>query len=348
MKNNKLMAFAAAALLLAACAPRQTASSTPDQSPTESEPSNSNTDSKTPEVDTSGVKLLTPVGIPTLAFYDQGENTNWTSTGDPSNVIAPAWGNDNYDAIVFDGINGLNVAKKKGDKYVLARWISGGTFYVVSTKHDSVEDMTKDSLIYGFNETGVGSQVFRSLAASEWDIDQFNAITYAGGVAQVLSALTNTPETYDFYILSQPQLLNAQTALGNKGIELNIISDLQADWAEAHDGCFVPAAALFVNKKAYSEKKDVMDAFLAEVDERIETAVDNPQTAVDALTDYASKHDDAQTRFGYAPSLVASLQADGKNGFNLQKDGEIDPLKTTNEFQTAIGGAAFDATSFLN
>ena len=348
MKFNKIMAVAASALMLAACSPTNTSSSS---SPSETKPNSSEESSKvetTPEIDTSDVKLLTPVGIPTLAFYDQGENTNWTSTGDPSNVIAPAWGTDNYDAIVFDGINGLNVAKKNDTKYVLARWISGGTFYVVSTKHDSVEDMTKDSLIYGFNQTGVGSQVFRSLAASEWNIDKFNSITYAGGVAQVLTALTNTPETYDFYILSQPQLLNAQNALGNKGIELNIISDLQADWAEAHDGCFVPAAALFVNKKAYSEKKDVMDAFLSEVDERIETAVDHPEVAVEALTDYASKHDDAQARFGYAPSLVASLQTGGKNGFNLQKDGEVDPLKTTNAFQTAIGGAAFDATSFLN
>ena len=344
MKLNKIMAVAASAWLLAACAPSNSSSSSASKTDGSQEASKS----ESSEIDTSAVKLLTPVGIPTLAFYDQGENKNWTSTANPSDVIAPAWGKDNYDAIVFDGINGLNVAKKNGTKYVLARWISGGTFYVVSTKHDSLDDLKSDSLIYGFNQTGVGSQVFRSLAASEWNIESFSNATYASGVAEVLSTLTNAPTTYDFYVLSQPQLLNAQTALSNKGIELNIISDLQADWAKAHDGCFVPAAALFINKTAYSEKKDLLDAFLAEVDERIENAVDHPETAVEALTDYASRHDDAQARFGYAPSLVASLQAGGKNGFNLQKDGDVDPLKTTNAFQSAIGGAAYDASSFLD
>ena len=58
------------------------------------------------------VKWVTPVGAPTLAFYDQGENENWLSTDSPADVIPGAFVASNYDAIVFDGLTGLNLIKK--------------------------------------------------------------------------------------------------------------------------------------------------------------------------------------------------------------------------------------------
>jgi hypothetical protein len=40
------------------------------------------------------VKWISPVGSPALAFYDQGKNTNWTTTADPATGIVPAFATD--------------------------------------------------------------------------------------------------------------------------------------------------------------------------------------------------------------------------------------------------------------
>ncbi|MBP5216927.1 MAG: hypothetical protein J6038_03745, partial [Bacilli bacterium] len=73
------------------------------------------------------VKWVTPTGTPTLAFYDQGANTNWLSSGNPSMDVAPSFATDNFDAIVFDGYAGLKTVMTKNRNYQLARWLSEGT-----------------------------------------------------------------------------------------------------------------------------------------------------------------------------------------------------------------------------
>lgn len=118
--------------------------------------------------DDYAVKFVTPIGAPTLAFYDQGNNANWVSSSDPSNVVLPAFGTDNYDAIVFDGTTGLNVIKKNSFNYKLAQWVSGGNFYVVSTKHKASDAFEAGSFIDGFVKTGNASQSFLKLASEKW------------------------------------------------------------------------------------------------------------------------------------------------------------------------------------
>ena len=57
------------------------------------------------------VSWVSPVGIPTLAFYDQGNNENWISSSAPATDVVPAFAGDEVDAIVFDGFAGLKNVK---------------------------------------------------------------------------------------------------------------------------------------------------------------------------------------------------------------------------------------------
>ena len=43
---------------------------------------------------------VSPVGIPAIAFFNQGENENWTSTNTPASIIPSAFANGTFDAIV--------------------------------------------------------------------------------------------------------------------------------------------------------------------------------------------------------------------------------------------------------
>lgn len=356
MNKTLIMALASTSLALVGCQGGAGSSSSESSVPDSSADATGSSSEIKGEIDTSKVTLITPIGIPTLAFYDLGdEDDRWFSTSSPSDFIPAAFSSGQYDFIVFDGIKGLaNVTNNKRD-YALARWISGGTYYLVSTKYDSPEDLGIDKTIDSFVQNGVANQAFMNLAEGHWGIEglsESGLVKYESGVEMVAQNLISSPEAYDFYLVAQPALTNAKAQLSAKGVELNIIYNLQDEWKEAHgEDATIPAAGLFVNKTAYGENKDVMDAFIAETEERMANAVENPELAVEALTAYEAldpnSDSDCSARFGFTPALVSMLQKDGANQFNIQSE-YADPMEVANAFQQIVGGAEYPESSFLS
>lgn len=308
------------------------------------------------EIDTSSLNIICPTGIPSLAFYDQGANKNFVTsvaTSIPANFASS--GENSYDAIVFDGIGGLNNIALNNRDYALAKWISGGTFYVVSTKHTKDESFNQDSTINGFVKTGIASLSFMKLAKDNWnwgDYSSSNKITFSDAVSDVRNNLVTNPDGFDYYIVAEPVLTASRAALAAKGVALNVIYNIQEEWASYYDGAIVPAAGLFINKNAYSSKKKELDQLLEDVDFRITEAIDRPQIAVDALTTYENvdpnNDNDCETRFGFTPALVSSLQKDGANKFNLVKGSSVSDIKAVaNSFRSILGQAEFPETAFL-
>ena len=333
MITKKITPLALGIFALCACAPSTT----------------TNTSSSTEEEDE--FNWVSPVGIPAIAFFNQGENENWTSTNTPASIIPSAFANGTFDAIVFDGINGLNQVTKKNAPYKMARWISGGTYYLVSVKHDSAEDLTSASTIDSFVQGGIADQAFLSLSEDAWGIADYTGIAYEEGVAATASKLTSNPESFDFFLISQPQLTQATATLAQEGKTVNIIYNLQTEWkAEYGADAEIPAAGLFISNKAIEEKKGKVDEFLDMIEKSIQTAVGNPSEVVSSLDAYealdTTSDADVQARFGFTQALVSKLQANGANGFNLV-DGEADPMTIANSFQSTIGGTAYPETAFL-
>lgn len=355
MNKPLIMALAATSLALVGC--QGGAESSPSESSPDSSADSTGSSSESEgEIDTSEVTLITPTGIPTLAFYDLGpEDERWFSTSSPADFIPAAFSSGQYDFIVFDGINGLTNVTNNNRDYALARWISGGTYYLVSAKYDSPEDLDIGKTIDSFVQNGVANQALMNLAEGHWGIDglsESGLVKYESGVQTVVQNLINSPEAYDFYLVAQPALTSAKAQLSAKGVELNIIYNLQNEWKEAHgEDATIPAAGLFVNKTAYGESKDVMDAFIEETEERMENAVDHPELAVEALTAYEAldpnSDSDCSARFGFTPALVQALQKDGANQFNIQSE-YADPMVVANAFQRIVGGNEYPESSFLS
>ena len=300
------------------------------------------------------VKWVTPTGAPSLAFYDQGANSNWVSASNPSEVVVPSFAANSYDFIVFDGVAGLNVMAKnaKAANYKLARWINNLGFYVVSLKHTQEETKTWDSSwkIDGFVQTGNSSRAFLSLASSVWNWgDVSSQVTYEAGVSQVASNIA--ANGYDFYVVADPVYTTLKTKMGDK---LHLIYDMQEEWGKAHEGQKIPSAALFVNSSLYSSHQSELDKFLNETDKRLNTLVDTPLTAQRALEEYAKSNSDAvvegnYVKFGISSSIVdnlASLQA--SNAFGFVKTSEVSDKKAVaDSFNAALGGMSFSDDLFF-
>lgn len=350
MNKTILIPTLFASLLLAACQGGQSSSNNPSSSSNGSQPSSSNVN------DNYEVKWVTPKGTPTLAFYDQGTNQNWISSGSPATEVVPSFATDNFDAIVFDGYAGLKNVMKNNRNYQLARWISGGTFYLVSTKHTAEDPFLPEYTIDAFVKTGNAAQSFLSLAKNSWDWGDIEENTaFENGVGIVKENLLGA-DRYDYYLLAEPDLTRAKAALAGREtpVTLNVVYDLQSEWSKAHNGAKIPAAGLFINKTSYTNHQWAMDQFLADTDLRIETAIDNPNLAYNALTAYEAKDatssSDCETRFGYTPEDVQSLQSNGKNHFGLIKDEEVESLSSVaSSFASALGeNIAFPSSLFLD
>lgn len=295
-------------------------------------------------------KWISPTGNVAVSFYDQGENENWTTS--VAEMIRPQLLANAYDAIVFDGVAGLTVlGANPNANYVFADWISEGTFYLVSTKHTSADAFDSSYTIDAFVQGGNASKAFRSLTGSwGWELGE-GAVTYEDGAPTVLANIIGA-DAYDYYVLAEPAITNAKAKLAAAGKTLNIVYNLQEEWAKYHDGAKIPAGGLFINKKVYSDDryKFWMDDFIAQVHARLDTAIENPAKVKEALDEYEAINPDSATdtatRFGITGALVYNLETNG-NKLGLLKSGTIKDNKAfADSFATLTGGKEFSESLF--
>lgn len=305
------------------------------------------------------VTWLSPTGAPTLAFYDQGDNDNWLSTSTPADIIPGAFASQSYDAIVFDGVSGLTMVKAKQREYKLAKWINEGSFYVVSTKHTADEKVVEGSLptVDAFVSTGNASKAFRDLAKNTWKWGEYpveteaSKITYEKGVADIKTHLLGTDaDAYDYYVVAEPVLTAVRGKYVEQGKTLNIIYNLQEEFASAHEGAKIPAAGIFVSNKSYSEHKSVIDTWLEETQERIENVKSGADVAFSGIRQYELSGKSSDERFGINSNMFRTQQVVGHNKLQyLSKDDVTDLAKIANDFNSALGEAlTFDSSCFLS
>ncbi len=293
------------------------------------------------------VKWISPTGSPSLVFYQDGYNRNWISSSNPGDAVQPSLLTNNYDAVVFDGVSGLNTIKKAGtsSKYKLADWITGGSFYVVSTKHTAEEEFPSNAKINSFVETGNASRSFRKLAAS-WGWDG-NNIDYQSGVSDVVKILMLNGDAYDYHVVAQPALETAKEKLGDK---LHIVYNLQDEWKKAGYG-EIPGGALFVNTERYAVYKAKINAFLTRTRLAKDTLIANPDKAVASFNAYEpgdNHNTKLKERFGIANAdVITKLQKDGANQMNFISSEKANNKQIANSFAEALGDETFGDELFL-
>ena len=335
-KKTSMILLPLAALALSACV--ETSSSKENSSTSEASSS-----------DGYDLKWVTPTSTPALAFYDQGNNVNWVSSSSPATVVVPAFGAGTFDAIVFDGVSGLNLIKKNNYDYKMASWISGGNFYVVSTKHTSKTEFAAGQTITGFVKAGNAAQTFLKLSKDQWGWNYADSdIEFLEGVAQIQSAILSNDQARDYWIIADPIYTAVKAALAEKQVTLHVISDLQADFKTAYGLGTIPAAALFVKGSAYAAHQGVFDRFVSETQARVDDSVEDVEKVVSAIAAYG---DDtaAKERFGFTSAMVTANQGNGANKFAMLKTGEVTDVKAfANGFASVILGSTFDDSFFVS
>lgn len=298
------------------------------------------------------IKVITPSGAPALAFYDQGNSEYLTIDSTPTNVAAQLQKNE-YDAVVFDSVNGLKSLKKNNNNtYALARIITGGNFFLVAINKEVDPEtgkvpMPKDGdKIVSFGEKLIPDLVYSKLSKDYWHID--NKPTYLSSVSDTSAVLASGKqggEDVDYVFTAEPILttvMNKQDA--NTYGKLTVVSNIREDWKTLTGQDALAQAGLFVKKELLETRKDELDDFMNDLDERLNNAVNKPEVVKATLDAYGTIQEQA-TRFGFNSNIIYNVQKDKANKIGIvTKEEKVD----VNEFLTSLGQDTFEETYFVN
>lgn len=320
----------------------------------------------TPNEDTYVVKWATPTGAPTLAFYPEAENENWFSSATPATQVLPHFGDNAYDALVFDGTQALTNIKVNNRNYALAKWISGGTFYVVSTKYQATDTAPENPKVMAFMKQGNISKAFRDLAKNKWGwgeypADTSNTVFYGdavsavqGQLASMLSAGSVADDPYDYYLVADPVYSAMMAQFKKANLPLYSVYDMQSEFKALHAGADIPAAAIFVNKDSYAAHPAAIDSWLAGVQANINVVASNLDPVIEEVKKSDSEDGKSNARFGIssaALTIVKKRAGTDQNPMNYHASAEgwtkEQNLAYANSFQTALGESAFEEACFL-
>lgn len=301
------------------------------------------------------ISVISPAGAPAIALYSRINDENLKTNKVASEVALAVKTNTSADAVVFDGVNALKFVKSNqtATKWKLARWLTGGNFYLVSTKHESIEGFSDDSKILSFGNGLLPDKVFRLLASERWNITITDENTkYEAGTAAVSAILgSDSFGSYDYYFIAEPTLQAAKVALASAHPDVSIheIYNVREEWKAFSGMEYIPQAGLFVNPASMEGKAEEMNAFLEEVDTNLTDAVDNPAKVVSSLNELESDTDVQANRLGFKAPLVSALQKNGGNRFGMVKPGTIENNRDfVNAFMENVGeGISFEADQFL-
>ncbi len=309
MKKNVLMPLFAAALLLTSCG-------------------NADNNKSTSEVDNYQPTIMTPSGAPAICFYDQGNNNKF-SAEEATNVKAELLKNDT-DLVVFDFYNGLKLIKANNAKYKLARILTGGNLYLVGINKTTLP--SDDDYIVSFGEGLLPDIAYKEIYGD--NVDAY--VPSAKETAAVLSSGLYNGNNVDYVITAQPVLF---AQMNNKDAStygnLHVVEAIKDSWKELTGQEILPQAGLFVRDDYYKDHQGSYENEIALLDERIETAIDDPQTVKDVMNENQSLEQQAAT-FGFNANVAYGVQAskDTPNGFALVKgDVEVD----LSAFLSAVG-----------
>lgn len=294
------------------------------------------------------IKILTPTGAPTAAFYDFPNNENYIyeTNSTPSNVGAQLQHNQ-YDAVVFDFYNGLKSIKNNNTQYRLARVITGGNLYLVGINHTEEPTSDDPGYIVSFGQNLLPDLVYKNIYGEEIA----SVTNYVAGVsdcAGILQSGLHNGNQVDYVLVAQPVLFASLQAVSNNPDAthtLTVVASLRDKWEEKTGQKAIPQAGLFIDINKYNANKSAFDAFLAEVDDSVDTCIEDPTTMKNGLDDYGDA--DAQKAFfGFTSQIAYNVQKDGANGFAFVSSEDADTIDI-NAFLTSLGKGSEDYSNYI-
>lgn len=289
------------------------------------------------------VKIVSPLGAPSVAFYDQGKNENWVSEA-AANLPAELQGSE-YDVVVFDSITGLSSIKAKNLDFALAKVITGGNFHLMGVNTTKLP--TDDSVIVAFQKDKVPDKVFKKLALEKWGLSESMHVEYVAGDVSQTAAVLKTGKfqghTVDYVLSAEPVITQAKTSL-DEGITLNEIYNVRNEWKAYSGQDAIVQAGVFVRKSSISSKKAELSDFMRLLEQRLDSLTKDGLEAATAMNEYSSDLEVQKNRFGANSNLVKNLQANGKNRLGFVSTEE---KINVNAFLTTLDESVFSNDYFV-
>jgi hypothetical protein len=316
------------------------ASSGPSSSPASSAVQSSTVSAASSEAKLSlSFKALSPLGAPALAYTSYlTDNKAQITTAAPSVVSAELMKGE-YGAIIFDLTNGSKLISKKGAPYKLAKVLTKGNSYIVSTGHDANRKMEEGDAIVSFGTSAIFTGIMKKIYGIT-TVSEVSDVATAFSVAKTGKLEGND---VDYVLLSEPMV----TKLLLSGSTDTVYANLTAEWAsyskaQGYNGgqgfTGFPQAGLFISDtlEADTAKKAEITSFLGEINKTAGDLIsgDGSQTLARIQADSAAGIYDPSTVFGLDYATLSKVL-----------DSKQNPNKTVNAL--AFNQEAYDVNAFF-
>lgn len=235
----------------------------------------------TPEevVEPLSLSILAPKGSPALALLPLVEaNVDQIDFVDGSDLLSAEFVKGEYDVIVAPINLGAMLYSKGNETYKLYGVLTWGSLYIVGTQEQPAISPLNIAL---FGDKAVPSIIFNTVHGNS---GVYNG-TYFNAVSDVQAQLLTSQ--YSLGLLAEP-LVSATLAKSKEvGLNLIVVEDLQASYAEKTGFDNYPQAALFVKADAdeavlneLAAQFEILQSFQASVDSDVNTL----DTSIESLT----------------------------------------------------------------
>ena len=250
--------------------------------------------------------IISPVGAPSLAFYNYASDENYVTNSSPNNIKTSMTENGN-DVVVIDTITGLK-AIDSGAPYKLACNITFGNFYLASTGNDDNDTLDKTDIVVIFGQNLIPDILFSYLYGNDYNVRYVDAVGNAGKCLTSGNTLDGKEEV-DYVFVAEPVLTSA---LANNS-KAKVYANIQDVYKEKTDGKELIQAGLFI--KDSTDMEDA-DAFLKRLSNDIDKLIEDSEllTANNKVDDETFKD-----KYGIAASVAkATIKNNNRIGLGFK------------------------------
>ncbi|MDY0294399.1 MAG: hypothetical protein RBQ71_01170 [Acholeplasmataceae bacterium] len=193
------------------------------------------------------ISIMAPQGSPAMTVLGLDPDDYAIDIVNGPDPLIAAFGSASHDAIIAPTNLGAKLFQSKDD-YQLAAILVWGNYHLVSTSYTTLtlEDLHgKDLVVFGRNQT---SDIIIKHILESYDIEA--NITYVDSVQ--LAAASYLADSTQIVMVAEPSLSKIKTLIPSTAS-----LDLQAIYAELHNGSSYPQAALFVHQSM--SNRDVLN-----------------------------------------------------------------------------------------
>lgn len=281
-------------------------------------------------VDTSSLKIVTPTGAPSIAFYKEVGNVNFETNSTPSNIVAMMTSSSNKDIVVIDTVSGIK-AINNGAPYLLAANITFGNFFIASTGKDDDGIMNKGDKIVLFGQSQTPDLLFHYLYGESFD-SNIEYVANATAAAQCLASGKNvsTSSEIDYVFLAQPALY---TILNNANVptygKASIYKNIQEEYKAKTNNQELVQASVFVRKSDDKDYNKMLKAYLDNLNQAIDEAIENPTLVKESMDQISAEE---VTSIFQINSNAAKAVLEDNNGLGLGYKKALDNKQSIDSF----------------